>query len=267
MTRALKPRRVADLPRRGKRRADVGFSPAFPALPQEGSPSLASWWPRLQSADGANLPRRDETVARIRELASENGYLSGAVQRAVDEAIGANFLLNWRPDLKALGLDAEWGKTWISATERAFRNYCADPRRPLDAAGRLDLSGLFGVAFRHPHGGRRNHGPAAVVAGARRALFYVGSDGQPGPSVQPDRRGEHRHPPRRCGDGRLRQASGLPLPRRAPDRPLGHGGCGDVASRAGAHGLGPPAGSALLRAHVGGPDPRHGFSSVPPWKS
>ncbi len=130
-------------------RADSGYSTAFRALPQNGSPTLSAWFPRLQSEDASYLPRRDETVARIRELANENGFLSGAVQRAVDEAIGANFFLNWRPDLEALGLDREWARVWVSRVERAWRNYYRDPRHPLDAAGKLDLSGILAQGFRH----------------------------------------------------------------------------------------------------------------------
>lgn len=130
-------------------RADSGFDRAFRAMPQNGSPSLSAWFPRLQSEDGAYLRRRDETVARIRDLEAENGLLSGAMQRAVDETIGANFFLNWRPDLATLGLDREWGRENIPKVERAFRNFCSDPRRPLDAAGKLDLAGMLGLAFRH----------------------------------------------------------------------------------------------------------------------
>lgn len=120
-----------------------GFGPADVA-----GPALASWWPRIQSEDGGYLRRRDETVARIRDLAAENGYLSGAVQRAVDEAIGANFMMVWRPDRETLGLPVEWINEWVPVIERRWRNYCADPRYPLDAAGKLNLSGLLGQAFR-----------------------------------------------------------------------------------------------------------------------
>ncbi|MFV1851632.1 MAG: phage portal protein [Thalassospira sp.] len=122
--------------------------------------SLAGWSPRLRSADDRISSGRDRMVARVRDLVDRNGWLSGAVQRQVDEAIGASFRFNWNPDLNALGLDRDWAKEFVAATENAFHNYANDPRRPLDAGGRLSLAGILGLGFRH----RMGEGDAICLA-------------------------------------------------------------------------------------------------------
>jgi len=121
--------------------------------------TLAGWSPRLRAADDRISSGRDRMVARVRDLVDRNGWLSGAVQRQVDEAIGANFRFNWNPDLQALGLDRDWAKEWVAQTENAFHNYANDPRRPLDAGNRLSLAGLLGLAFRH----RMSEGDAVAL--------------------------------------------------------------------------------------------------------
>ena len=78
--------------------------------------SLAGWSPRLRSADDRFSTGRDRMVAQVRDLVDSNGWLSGAVQRQVDEAIGANFRFNWNPDLNALGLDRDWAKEFVAET-------------------------------------------------------------------------------------------------------------------------------------------------------
>ncbi len=124
------------------------------------SQELASWNPPLRSADSAWLPERDTVAARVQDLARNNGWASGAMQRFVDQAIGANFRLSYRPDYLALGLDADWARDFRRSVEARFRQFAEDPRCYCDAAERQPLSGLLGLAFRQ----RLVDGEALAVA-------------------------------------------------------------------------------------------------------
>ncbi|MBF0251791.1 MAG: phage portal protein [Alphaproteobacteria bacterium] len=112
------------------------------------SQELARWNPALRSADATYLPLRDRVAARVHDIAANNGWASGAMQRYVDQAIGADFRFSWRPDVSALGLDRDWLKINKRVVESRFRAWGADPRRYADAAEHDTLSGMMGLAFR-----------------------------------------------------------------------------------------------------------------------
>lgn len=112
------------------------------------SQELASFNPGLLSADAAYLPERDSIAGRVQHVVDNNGWASGAMQRFVDQAIGANFRFSWRPDWQSLGIDQQWVKENQSRVERKFRAYGNDPRRYVDAAEHNNLSGLLGLGFR-----------------------------------------------------------------------------------------------------------------------
>jgi lambda family phage portal protein len=104
--------------------------------------------PSLRSIDGEWLPERNISVARLRKVVRENGWASAAVQRFVDQAIGANFRLQPAPDHELLGVDVTEAHEWARQTGRKFRAYANDPRCPIDAAGRRNYSGLLALAAR-----------------------------------------------------------------------------------------------------------------------
>lgn len=113
------------------------------------SQELARWNPHLGSADSNLLPARDRIAARVHNMADNNGWASGTLQRYVDQAIGSDFRFSWRPDIEALSLSRDWLKKHKRALESRFRAWSNDPRRYADAAEHNTLSGLMGLAFRH----------------------------------------------------------------------------------------------------------------------
>ena len=112
------------------------------------SQDLALWQPQRASADSNILDARDTLVARARDLERNNGWISGAVQRHVDEGIGARFTLQARPDWKALGQSADWAREWSREVESRFRAWAYDPRNLCDATERMNFSALLGLLFR-----------------------------------------------------------------------------------------------------------------------
>jgi len=113
------------------------------------SPELANWHPSLRSADAEWLPERNTVAARVHDVARNNGWASGAMQRFVDQAIGADFRLSYRPDWMALGLTLSWARGFAREVEARFRLWANDPRCLCDAGERSMLSGLIGLGFRH----------------------------------------------------------------------------------------------------------------------
>ncbi|RJF81120.1 phage portal protein [Azospirillum cavernae] len=113
------------------------------------SHELAGWHPVLGSADADLLPERADIVARIRDLARNNGWASGVVRREIDTVIGSGLRLSCKPDYRALGLSAEWAAEWADQVEGQFRLWADDPGRWCDATRHYTLGGLFGLAYRH----------------------------------------------------------------------------------------------------------------------
>lgn len=117
------------------------------------SQELAGWHPGLRSADGSWLYERDQTVARIRDLVRNNGYASAAVQRQLDSVIGAGLKLSARPMWEILDpagkLDRKARRAMERLIECEFRAYAYDPRFFIDSSRQTNLSGLFGLMYRH----------------------------------------------------------------------------------------------------------------------
>ncbi|WP_142847237.1 phage portal protein [Telmatospirillum sp. J64-1] len=124
------------------------------------SQELSSWSPSLRGPDSEWLPERDTVTARVHDIARNNGWASGALQRYIDQAIGAEFRLLYRPDAAALGVSPEWARDFAREVEHRFRLWAEDPRFPVDAGRRLTLSALLGLLFRH----RLADGEALAVA-------------------------------------------------------------------------------------------------------
>lgn len=113
------------------------------------SSELANWNPALRSADSEWLGERNIVAARLHDIARNNGWVSGLLQRYVDQVIGSDFRLSYRPDYVALGLDAEWAHDFQAQVEAAFRQWANDTRCVCDASEQATFSGLLGLAFRH----------------------------------------------------------------------------------------------------------------------
>lgn len=141
------PQRPMIVDQYGKPMASVSYHSASDKLSKE----LQRWQPYLSSADGEWNTERDAATARIRDLARNDGWLSGSVTRAVDQAIGAEFRCIPMPDWEALDLPFDWAVKWSRSTAAKFRTYCNDPRRFIDAGQRANLAGLLGQGYRHDY--------------------------------------------------------------------------------------------------------------------
>lgn len=118
-----------------------------------GTDETALWSASRASADADLLGGSRETIAaRARDLVRNNGWIAGAAQRLGDEAIGARFALQARPDWRALGFDADtgaaWAREWSREVEAKFRAWALDPRRLCDCTRRHSLPALLGQLFR-----------------------------------------------------------------------------------------------------------------------
>lgn len=133
-------------------RARAGLARAAHAAADMTSQELANFNPPLRSADAAYLPERRAITARIQDLVRNDGWTSSTLTRYVDQAIGAQFRVSYRPDWQALGLSFEAGAEFSEQVETAFRQYANDPRFYVDAAEQLNFAGLVGLAFRHRMG-------------------------------------------------------------------------------------------------------------------
>ncbi len=110
------------------------------------SDATVNWHPSLGSADADLLPERDLTVARMRDVSRNNGWVAGVAQSQIDGTIGRGLRLVATPDWRSLGQTREWGQTVGREIERRWRLYTEDPGFWIDAARRRNLAGLLTTA-------------------------------------------------------------------------------------------------------------------------
>ena len=112
-------------------------------------PDLTDWTPFLSSADADVLRDRNTVAARVHDIARNDGWASGALQKHLDNVIGGGLRLSAKPDFRALGLDPEWAAEWSRKTEALWRGYTEDPGYYCDAARQSTMAGVFARAYRH----------------------------------------------------------------------------------------------------------------------
>lgn len=116
---------------------------------------VAAWRPYLWSPDGELNMYRDRIVARVRDMVRNDGWASGAVTRILDNAIGAAFRPNAKPDYRALRIysgaafDDVWADEFAHAVEAHYRGWAYDLGRYCDAQRNLTVSQIMYLAFRH----------------------------------------------------------------------------------------------------------------------
>lgn len=115
---------------------------------EQRSQELAGWSPRMASTDGHWLPDREVVSARVEDIVRNNGWASGAIQRYLDQIIGSNLRLSWRPNVEALGLDNEVGFDFVRSVEQSFRRWATDSRNLIDCSRRYNFAGLLGILLR-----------------------------------------------------------------------------------------------------------------------
>lgn len=140
--------------RRASMLAGAGSSP-YDAADIYGQ-HMAAWRPYLGSPDSDLNMYRDRIAARVRDMVRNDGWAAGAVTRVLDNAIGANFRPNAKPDYRALAaysgnsaFDSVWADEFGRAVEACWRTWANDPGRYCDAARSLTVSQIMRLAFRH----------------------------------------------------------------------------------------------------------------------
>ena len=148
------------LPSAPQRRATALAGQGFNRTPYDAadwsSPHMQGWQPWLGSPDGELNPYRDRIVARVRDLAKNDGWASGAVTRAVDNAIGATYRPVSKPDYRALaastgnsGFDSTWADEYGRECDARWRSWADEPGRYCDASRKMNFRQIARVAFRH----------------------------------------------------------------------------------------------------------------------
>lgn len=153
---------------------------------------LMGWQPHLGSADGDLLPERPGIVARFRDVARNDAWLSGALRREVDIVIGPELRLQSVPDWRALGIDREAAEVVAHQIEAEWRRFSGDPLRRFDLTRKSTMGQLDRLAYRH----QQLDGEALEVAhwrparGARYATCFqvVDPDRLGNPDGLPDTR-------------------------------------------------------------------------------
>lgn len=117
---------------------------------------LAAWSPHNPSGASALFGDRDPMIARVHDLARNDGWASGGVTRQVDAIIGAGWRLSAKPNARSLGLrtpkglvDFDAADEFASDIEAAWRDYVEDPDCWCDAGRRTGMGGLLALGFRH----------------------------------------------------------------------------------------------------------------------
>ncbi len=136
-----------DVVSRGKARPRVGAN-AFVGASRS-HPDLALWQPWNYSPAEALHQDRDLLVARIHDVARNDGWASAGLARMVDAAIGARLNLSATPIAGRLGIEQEEADDLADRIEDAFDEWTDDPRFHCDAQRRLPFGGLVANAFRH----------------------------------------------------------------------------------------------------------------------
>lgn len=113
------------------------------------SQEMALWNPPLTSADAEILPYRDRMMARVHDIARNDGWSSGALQKHLDCVVGAGFILQALPDWRALGIDREAAHELADQIETEWRLYANDPDMFCDATRRSQMAGIFALNYRH----------------------------------------------------------------------------------------------------------------------
>lgn len=110
--------------------------------------AIASWRPMREHPDSEIGEARDVVTARARDLARNNGWAAGAVQKEVDAVVGAQFRPTAEPDWRALGIDRDTAKEVALQMDAAWRAWADDPRLLADATRAHSFGGMAGLAYR-----------------------------------------------------------------------------------------------------------------------
>lgn len=110
--------------------------------------ALWGWYPTLRSSDAEWLGERDVSVARIRDLERNEGWVSAGIDRQVDMLVGAALRLNSKPDADALGISADEAHALGRAIQSQWNAWANDPTFRCDSERQMPFAGLAGLVAR-----------------------------------------------------------------------------------------------------------------------
>lgn len=84
---------------------------------------VATWRPRMGSADADILPELNTMRGRSRDLGRNNGVARGITSTIIDNVVGVGLRLAARPDYKALGQSKEWADEWRANVQSRWTAY------------------------------------------------------------------------------------------------------------------------------------------------
>jgi len=154
----IPPAAIEAVRRRGRAQASLGGSaPAFFPYDsaQWSSPEMGDWLPWIRSPDAEINLYRDRMVARQRDLARNDGWVAGVVDRIVDNTIGSQYRLMAKPDYRALmalhsvKFDDVWADEYQRKAEALWRTFAEDLGRYNDVSRQLTFAQQCRLALRH----------------------------------------------------------------------------------------------------------------------
>ena len=88
---------------------------------------LSRWSAALKTADAALLPSLKKGNARAEDVVRNNAFASNGVQLHVDNIVGDNFRLSYKPRWESLGVKEEEAIAFIRDVEELWREVAEDP--------------------------------------------------------------------------------------------------------------------------------------------
>jgi len=110
------------------------------------SRELASWSPPFSNADQAINDDKPLLDARARDIVANDGYMAGAVDIHKDSIVGGQYMLNSKPNWRALGQTQEWAEAFQLEVEAKFTLWAESLNNYPDAAAMNTFTGLVRLA-------------------------------------------------------------------------------------------------------------------------
>lgn len=110
---------------------------------------LMAWNPPLRSADADMLGERDKVTGRVRDMQRNDAYVQAGTQLHKDSIVGSVFMLNCKPNIRALGItddDGKWEAEFAEEVETKFTLWAESPENWVDASRHNTLTGLTRLA-------------------------------------------------------------------------------------------------------------------------
>src|SRR5690625_2394585 len=109
---------------------------------------LASWRPRLVSADGA-MSQRDKLMldSRANDMLRNSGQIQGAAYVYKDSIVGSQYRLNANPNVRVLGLDDDWADEFQQEVEAKFMLWADSDENWVDASRMNNFTALVRLAI------------------------------------------------------------------------------------------------------------------------